>query len=163
MRPTRLRLKKQRNVQGLVLNPCRKRSVKRFRQSQLLLFLIPLHLLDTVVHLSSHNLILRIFGPKGDTRQLLATPSKLSTCVFDAANEDIGPVPVLSRTSKRLNNPEVEDCWEINEGVHYSENFHGKLRSCLSFRRETICASEFVLDIIENGYKIPLELPPWHI
>ena len=90
----------------------------------------------------------------------MATPSKLSTCVFDAANADIGPVPVLSRTSQTLNNPEVGDCWEIEQGVHYSEIFHGKLRSCLSFWRETICASEFVLDIIENGYKILFKITP---
>ena len=135
MRPTRQRLKKQRNVQGLVLNRCRKRSVKLFSRSQLLLFLILLRLLDLVVHLGPCSLISRIFGPKGDTRQLMSTPSKLSTCVFDAANADIGPVPVLSlRTSQTLNNPAVEDCWEIEQGVHYSGIFHGKLRSCLFAR-----------------------------
>lgn len=53
-----------------------------------------------------------------------------------------------------LNNPEVEDCWEIEQGVHYSENH------CLSFWRETICASEFVFDITENGYKIPFRITP---
>ena len=90
----------------------------------------------------------------------MSTPSKLSTCVFDAANADIGPVPVLSRTSQTLNNPAVEDCWEIEQGVHYSEIFHGKLRSCLSFWRETICALEFVLDVTENGYKIPFKITP---
>ena len=51
-------------------------------------------------------------------------------------------------------------CWEIEQGVHYCEIFHGKLRSCLSFWRETVCASEFVLDIIANGYKIPFRITP---
>ena len=72
----------------------------------------------------------------------------------------MGPAPVLSRTSQMLDNSDVEDCWEIEQGVHYSEIFHGKLRSCLSFWRETVCASEFVLDIIANGYKIPFRITP---
>ena len=106
------------------------------------------------------HLISRIFGPKGDTRHIVPTPSKLSTCVFDAANEDIGLVPVPSRTSQMPNIPAAGDCWEIEQGVHYSEIFHGKLRACASFWRDTICASGFVLDIIEHGYKIPFKTTP---
>ena len=106
------------------------------------------------------HLISRIFGPKVDTRHIVPTPSKLSTCVFDAANEDIGLVPVLSGTSQMPNIPAAEDCWEIEQGVHYSEIFHGKLRACASFWRDTICASEFVLDIIEHVYKIPFQITP---
>ena len=106
------------------------------------------------------HLISRIFGPKGDTRPIMPTPSKLSTCVFDAASEDIGLVPVPSRTSQMPNIPAGEDCWELEQGVHYCEIFHGKLRACASFWRDTICASEFVLDIIEHGYKIPFKITP---
>ena len=88
----------------------------------------------SVAHGPSH-LISRIFGPKGDTRHIVPTPSKLSTCVFDAANENIGLVPVPSGTSQMPNIPAAEDGWEIEQDVHY-------------------CASEFVLDIMEHGYKI---------
>ena len=110
--------------------------------------------------MGSSHLISRIFGPKVDTRHIVPTPSKLSTCVFDAANEDIGLVPVLSGTSQMPNIPAAEDCWEIEQGVHYSEIFHGKLRACASFWRDTIGASEFVLDIIEHVYKIPFQITP---
>ena len=106
------------------------------------------------------HLISRIFGPKGDTRPIMPTPSKLSTCVFDAASEDIGLVPVPSKTSQMPKIPAGEDCWELEQGVHYYEIFHGKLRACASFWRDTICASEFVLDIIEHGYKIPFKITP---
>ena len=49
--------------------------------------------------------------------------------------------------------------------MHYCKIFHGKLRACASFWRDTICASEFVLDIIEHGYKIPFKIttPPYSI
>ena len=61
------------------------------------------------VHFGPCNLISRIFGLKGDTRQIMPTLSRLSTCVFDAANEDIGPVAVLSRTSQMVNTTAVGD------------------------------------------------------
>ena len=94
----------------------------------------------------------------------MPTHSKLSTCVFDTANEDIGPVSILSKTSQMLNNTAVKDCMEIEQDGHYSEIFHGKLRPCLSFWREIIFAPEFVLDIIENrmGTKFHLKLSPRH-
>ena len=36
----------------------------------------------------------------------------------------------------------------------------GKLRACFPFWRDTIGATEFVLDIIQNGYKIPFKETP---
>ena len=41
-----------------------------------------------------------------------------------------------------------------------SSFIQGKLRANLSFRRDAVRASDFVLDIIENGYKILFQKSP---
>ena len=75
---------------------------------------------------------------------------------------NIGPIIFLSETNQlHLNLNDIaeieENCGEINQGVYCSAFIYGKLRSCLSFLARYYLLSDFVLDIIENGYKIPFK------
>ena len=82
-------------------------------------------------------------------------------CAIDAVSEDIGPIIVPSETNQPdLNLIDIAECGEIDQGVYCFAFICGKLRSCLFFWRATICAADFVLDIIENGYKIRFKETP---
>ena len=115
-------------------------------------------LLDLVVHPVLFLLLVVIFVPKVDTPE---TFSEAPICVFDAEREVTGPV---------LASPKIKSCCQdqnhdfsvldqcefeqIEQGVEDSSCIQGKLRANFPFWRDVVRASEFVLDIILNGYKI---------
>ena len=49
---------------------------------------------------------------------------------------------------------------EFEQGFSDAIQIQGKLRACLSFWRDTVQASDFVLDIIEHGYKLIFQDAP---
>jgi hypothetical protein len=91
------------------------------------------------------NQISHIFVPKVGIRHTPLIPLSHLICAIDAVNEDIGPIIVPSETNQPdLNLIDIAECGEIDQGVYCSAFIYGKLRSCLSFWRDTICASDFV-------------------
>ena len=104
-------------------------------------------------------LLLVIFVPKVDT---LETFSEAPICVFDVRREVAGPVPAplkinsCPQDQNSLNFLDL-DQYEFDQseqGIVSSSFIRGKLRTNLSFWRDSVRASDSVLDIIENGYKI---------
>ena len=103
-------------------------------------------------------LLLVIFVPKVDT---LKTFSEAPICVFDVGREVTGPVPAPQKINSCPQDQNLDfldlDQYEFDQseqGIVGSFFIQGKLRANLPFWRDTVRASDFVLDIIENGYKI---------
>ena len=84
-----------------------------------------------------------------------------SICVFDAKREVTGPVlthPKINSCRQDQNHDfSVLDQCEFDQseqGVEDPSCIQGKLRENFPFWRDVVKASEFFLDIIQNGYKI---------
>ena len=96
-----------------------------------------------------------IFIPPQDV-----TPQDLKTSVLDVVNVDIGPIAApeaqVLLTQELLENEQYP--FELEEFSH-SSFVQGKLRSCIDFWRSINC-SDFILDVIDNGYKILFENAP---
>ena len=96
-----------------------------------------------------------IFIPPQDV-----TPQDLKTSVLDVVNVDIGPIAApeaqVLLTQELLENEQYP--FEFEEFSH-SSFVQGKLRSCIDFWRSINC-SDFILDVIDNGYKILFENAP---
>ena len=120
-----------------------------------LLRLHPSALPDLAVLLVLFLRLLIIFAPKVDTPTI---HSELPTCAFDAASEVTGPISVIPEINlfRQDSNLDCLEPCEFERGVEgSSSNFvQGKLCANFSFWQDTIQASDFVLDIIRNGYKI---------
>lgn len=99
--------------------------------------------------------VLFIFAPKVDTPTI---HPELSICVFDAASEVTGPISVIPKINLCRQDPSLAclDLCEIERDVEGSSSsfVQRELRANFSFWQDTIQASDFVLDIIRNGYKI---------
>ena len=160
MRQTPLKSRKLKSEQRLALSHYKTRNVRQWPNLRLPLFL-SLLIIDIAVLLALLNQISHIFVLKVDIRHTPVIPLSHLICAIDAVNEDIGPIIVPSETNQPdLNLIDIAEYGEIDQGVYCSAFVYGKLRSCLSFWRDTICASDFVLDIIKNGYKIPFKETP---
>lgn len=99
--------------------------------------------------------LLAIFAPKVDTPTI---NSELPICVFDAASEVTGPISAISEINLCRQDPNL-DCLEpceFERDVEGSSSSFAQGKLCLNFSvwQDTIQASDFVLDIIRNGYKI---------
>ena len=99
--------------------------------------------------------LLVIFAPKVDTPTIL---SELPICVLDAASKVTGPISVIPEMNLCRQDPNLvclEPCeFERDVEGSSSSSVQEKLCANFSFWQGTIQASEFVLDIIGNGYKI---------
>ena len=96
-----------------------------------------------------------IFAPKVDTPTI---HPEFPICVFDAASEVTGPISVTPEINLCLQDPNL-DCLELCEFERDVEGpsssfVQGKLWANFTFWQDTTQASDFVLDIIRNGYKI---------
>lgn len=79
--------------------------------------------------------------------------AKHPTCVSNVEKEAIGP------TLASLDQKNMDLSLELKDLFDYEQNscchvFRQKLRSNLTFWRETVKASSFILDVLENGYKL---------
>lgn len=151
-RPTLRRLKKPRKEPPLRSKHCKRKRGKLVLKVPLLRF----HLLappELAVRLALFLQLLVIFVPKVDT---LTTHSEASTCAFDAVNEDTGPICAPPKTNRCLQDQNLNflDQYEFEQDIEASSFTQGKLHANFTFWRDTIQASDFVLDIIQNGYKI---------
>lgn len=157
-RPTPQRLKRRKKELVLGLNHCKKRREKP-AQKFLLLRLQPLALPDLAVRLALFLQLLVIFVPKVDTPSTHLEPS---TCVIDAVNEGIGPICATPKINLRLQEQNLDflEQSEFEQGVEGSSFSQGKLHANFSFWRDSVKASDFVLDIIQNGYKILFKESP---
>ena len=90
-----------------------------------------------------------IFAPEVDTPTI---HPEFPICVFDAAEEVTGPISVTPEINLCLQDPNL-DCLELCE-FERDVFVQGKLWANFAFWQDTIQASNFVLDIIRNGYKI---------
>ena len=135
---------------------------KRKRRNLALNFRFPrlrrIAFLDLVVRPVIFLLLVVIFVPKVDTPE---TFSEAPICVFDAEREVTGPVlappKIKSRCQDQNNDFSALDQCEFEQseqGVEDSSGIQGKLRANFPFWRDVVRASGFVLDIIQNGYKI---------
>ena len=121
-------------------------------------------LLDLVVRPVLFLLLVVIFVPKVDTS---GTFSEAPICVFDAERQVTGPVlaqPKINPSCQNQNHDfSVFDQCEFDQseqGIEDPSRIQGKLRAHFLFWHDVVRASEFVLDIIQNGYKILFrELP----
>ena len=81
--------------------------------------------------------------------------ARTTTTVSNAEREDIGLIPAHPDTTKLVPNLDCpEDFFEYEQSCSDSLVFRGKLRSSLSFWRDIVQASSFVVDVIENGFKL---------
>ena len=154
-RPTPRRSKKLRREPLLRLRHFKRKREKPVLKFPRLLRLHPSALPDLAVLLVLFLRLLIIFAPKVDTPTI---HSELPTCAFDAASEVTGPISVIPEINLFGQDPNL-DCLEPCEFERdvegSSSNFvQGKLCANFSFWQDTIQASDFVLDIIRNGYKI---------
>ena len=110
---------------------------------------------DLVVRPVLFLLLVVIFVPKVNTPE---TFSEAPICVFDVEKEVTGPVlaPPKIDSSRQDQNHDfsVFDQCEFDQGIEDPSGIQGKLRANFLFWRDVVRASEFVLDIIQNGYKI---------
>ena len=93
--------------------------------------------------------------------------TELPISVFEATNEVTGPIAVIPEISLCRQDPNLdrlEPC-EFERYIEESSSsfVQGKLRANFSFWQDTVQASDFVLDIIRNGYKILLILDLSHL
>ena len=151
-RPTLRRLRKPRKEPPLRSKHCKRKRGKLVLKVPLLRF----HLLappELAVRLALFLQLLVIFVPKVDT---LTTHSEASTCAFDAVNEDTGSICAPPKTNRCLQDQNLNflDQYEFEQDIEASSFTQGKLHANFTFWRDTIQASDFVLDIIQNGYKI---------
>ena len=101
-------------------------------------------------------LLLVIFVSQVDT---LETFSEAPICVFDVGREVTGPVPATLKINSCPQDQNLDfldlDQYEFDHSEQgYCRFFffiQGKLRANFSFWRDTVRASDFVLDTIENG------------
>ena len=103
-------------------------------------------------------LLVVIFVPKVDSPE---TFSEAPICVFGAEREVTEPVlvppKIKSRCQDQNHDFSVLDQCEFDQseqGVEDPSCIQGKLCANFPFWRDVVRASEFVLDIIQNGYKI---------
>ena len=136
----------------------REKPILRFPR---LLRLHPSALPDLAVLLALFLQLLVIFAPKVDTPTI---HSELPICVFDAASEVTGPISVIPEINlcRQDENLDCLEPCEFERDVEGSSSSFvpGKLCANFSFWQYTIQASDFVLDIIRNGYKIPFRETP---
>ena len=154
-RPTLRRSKNQRREPLLRLKHFKRKREKPVLKFPRLLRHHPSALPDLVVLLALFLQLLAIFALKVDTPTI---HSELPTYVFDAASEVTGPISVIPEINLCRQDPNL-DCLEpceFEQDVQGSSlSFvQGKLCDNFSFWQDTILASDFVLDIIRNGYKI---------
>ena len=154
-RATPRRSKKLRREPLLRLRHFKRKREKPVQTFPRLLRLHPSALPDLAVLLVLFLRLLIIFAPKVDTPTI---HSELPTCAFDAASEVTGLISVIPEINLFRQDPNL-DCLEPCEFERdvegSSSNFvQGKLCANFSFWQDTIQASDFVLDIIRNGYKI---------
>ena len=105
------------------------------------------------------------FRPKVDTPE---TFSEAPICVFDAERQVTGPVlaqPKINPSCQDQNHDfSVFDQCEFDQseqGIEDPSRIQGKLRAHFLFWHDVVRASEFVLDIIQNGYKILFRESPF--
>jgi len=82
---------------------------------------------------------------------------KPSTCAISVAERAIGQTTAHQEINLQDLSLELTETFEIEQeswNVIESLVVRGKLRSKLRFWRDCVQASPFVLDIIENGYKL---------
>ena len=154
-RPTPRRSKKVIREPLLRLKHFKRKREKPVLKFPRLLRLHPSALPDLAVLLALFLQLLVTFAPKVDTPTI---HSELPICVFDAASEVTGPISVIPKTNLCRQDPNL-DCLELYEFERDAEGssssfVQGKLRANFSFWQDTIQASDFLLDIIRNGYKI---------
>ena len=94
----------------------------------------------------------------------ISNVSKQPTSALNAGNKAIGPGFVRERTEQIQQTPtrhlpSRDSLADFYEELH-SPFRQGKLKENIQFWRETIQSSKFVLDIIENDYKIPFKETP---
>ena len=113
---------------------------------------------ELVVRSVPFLLLVAIFVPKVDTQ---GTFSEAPICAFDAEREVTGPAlapPKINSCRQDQNHEflDLDQCEfdQSEQGVEESSCIQGKLRANFPFWRDAVRASEFVLDIIQNGYKI---------
>ena len=158
------KIKKAEKRAAASLNPCKRRReipTPNFRLLHLRQTMLPGLVVRRV---SVFLLLLVIFVPKVDT---LETFSEAPICVFDVGREVTGPVPTPLKINSCPQDQNLDfldlDQYEFDQseqGIVGSFLIQGKLRASLSFWRDTVRASDFVLDIIGNGYKIPFRESP---
>ena len=125
---------------------------------------LPNTLPDLVVCPVVFLLLVVIFVPKVDTPE---TFSEAPLCVFDVEKEVTGPVlvPPKINSSRQDQNHDflVFDQCEFDQseqGIEYPSCIQGKLGANFLFWRDVVRAPQFVLDIIQNGYKILFQESP---
>ena len=108
--------------------------------------------------------MLVIFIFKVDTQE---TFSQAPICDFDVGREVTGPVPAPLKMNYCPQDQNLDfldlDQYEFDQseqGIVGSSFIQGKLHANLSFWRDTVRASDFVLDIIESSYKILFQETP---
>ena len=82
------------------------------------------------------------------------------TCAFNAGKEVIGLPIVPLKTKPLLLDLKFNEQYEFEQNSDATFFVQGKLRQNLPFWRDIIQASAFVLDIIQNGYKICFQESP---
>ena len=160
MRPTRPRLKKLRSVLGFALNPCKTKSAKLFRK--------PVPAVSNSFTPTRHSPVfgslqpnLAYFRPQ---RRYSSTYGNLqnSRLVFSMRQtRTLGQLLFCQEQVKCLTILTLRIVGKSNKVfiipkffmVNFALVYH-------AFWRETVCASEFVLDIIANGYKILFRITP---
>ena len=103
-------------------------------------------------------LLVVIFVSKVDTPE---TFSEAPICVFDAEREVTGPALIPPKIKSRCRGQNhdfsvLDQCEseQSEQGVEDSSCIQGKFRANFPFWRDVVRASEFLLDTIQNGYKI---------
>ncbi|XP_072042790.1 uncharacterized protein [Amphiura filiformis] len=105
----------------------------------------------TAVHLSESTTAFAFNVESQDTYASTAPPSETS----DSS--------VSNRQYQDSESPSQEPAgrnWEFGDAEILPSGVKGKLKPCLSFWKLELKASEFVLDVIEFGYKIPFVVQP---
>ena len=110
-------------------------------------------------------LLVVIFVPKVDTPEPF---SEALICAFDAEREATGPVLAHLEINFQCRQVQDNDFLLLADQCEFDQSeqgvedpcIQGKLRANFPFWRNVARASEFVLDIIQNGYKILFQETP---
>ncbi len=116
--------------------------------------------------------LLLLFLPYGNrffvnTEALPSTTAPASNVAFTATSDRLAPPYKLSSASTDSQGPDqpipgTSREWGHSQGDSGApEGVKGKLKPCLPYWINVLKASEFVIGVIDSGYKIPfLENPP---
>ena len=150
-RPMLQRSKRRRREPLPKLKHCKTRNKNSTRNFPVLAPLLLLGILGLGVLLVLSHQVLVISVPKAN----ILTQSDRVTCATNAAEEVIGQSLVPSKINLSPQDQNLDlDQYEFEQCAFGSGFSQGKLHAHFSFWHDTVKASDFVLDVIQHGYKI---------